>query len=115
MKGGPLQSTRLERLQGRWGRVIRAQIGDRWATASAASLALLAGIFLGQNLSSVLLWRVSGGRPVVVLVLVISHELVVRLRSRFVAPAAPLGWVLLDNLRIGVVFALVLEAFKLGS
>ena len=115
MKGGTLQSTRLERLQGRWGRVIRAQIGDRWATASAASLALLAGVFLGQNLSSVLLWRVSGGRPVVVVVLVISHELVARLRSRFVAPVAPLGWVLLDNLRIGVVFALVLEAFKLGS
>jgi hypothetical protein len=26
-----------------------------------------------------------------------------------------LGWVVVDNLRMGVVFALVLEAFKLGS
>ncbi len=113
--GAPMQRTRLEQLQGRWGRVLRAQIGDRWATASGASLALLAGIFLGQNLSSVLLWGVVGGRPVVVLALVASHELVVRVRSRFVATAAPLGWVMVDNLRIGVVFALVLEAFKLGS
>ncbi|MEB3260456.1 MAG: DUF565 domain-containing protein [Cyanobacteriota bacterium] len=114
--GAPMQRTRLEQLQGRWGRVVRAQIGDRWATASGASLALLAGIFLGQNLSSVLLWKVTGGRPMVVLGLVISHELVVRLRSRFVpATAPPLGWVMVDNLRMGVVFALVLEAFKLGS
>ncbi|MFN9646536.1 MAG: DUF565 domain-containing protein [Cyanobacteriota bacterium] len=111
----PPQSTRLERLQQRWGRVVRAQIGDRWARLSAASLALLAGVFLGQNLSSVLLWKVTGGRPMVVLGLVSSYELLVRLRSRMVREAAPLGGVIVDNLRIGAVFALVLEAFKLGS
>ena len=32
-----------------------------------------------------------------------------------VAERTPLGWLLLDNLRIGLVYALVLEAFKLGS
>ncbi|MFN9623208.1 MAG: DUF565 domain-containing protein [Cyanobacteriota bacterium] len=111
----PLQRTRLERLQQRWGRVVRAQIGDRWASVSSASLALLAGIFLGQNLSSVLLWTVTGGRPMVVLGLVLSHEALVRLRSRMVDDVPPLAWVILDNLRMGVVFALVLEAFKLGS
>ncbi|MFN9630553.1 MAG: DUF565 domain-containing protein [Cyanobacteriota bacterium] len=110
-----IQRTRLEQLQQRWGRVIRAQIGDRWATASAASLALLAGIFLGQNVASILLWTVTGGRPMVVLGLVVSHELVVRLRSRTVGQVPSLAWVMLDNLRIGVVFALMLEAFKLGS
>jgi hypothetical protein len=109
------QQTRLELVQQRWGKTLRAQWGDRWATASAASLALLGGIFLGQNVSSVLLWKVTGGRPMVVLTLVVIHELLVRLRSRTVAASPPLGWVLLDNLRIGVVFALVLEAFKLGS
>ena len=112
---GPLQQTRFERVQERWGRVIAAQIGRRWATASAAFLALLGGIFLGQNLSSVLLWKVTGGRPIVVLGLVITHELVVRLSTRVLQDLPPLGWVITDNLRIGVVFALVLEAFKLGS
>jgi len=42
-------------------------------------------------------------------------ELMVRLRSRFVADRTPLGWLLLDNLRIGLVYAVVLEAFKLGT
>jgi hypothetical protein len=115
MSRTPLQRTRLEELQTRWGKVIRAQIGRRWATASTAVLSLLGGIFLGENLSSVLLWKVTGGRPIVVLGLVISHELLVRLRTRAISDLPSLGWVVVDNLRIGVVFALVLEAFKLGS
>ncbi len=57
----------------------------------------------------------TGGRPIVVLGLVLSHEIVVRLRSRTVAEVPALSWVMVDNLRMGVVFALVLEAFKLGS
>jgi hypothetical protein len=115
MSGSPPQGTRLERLQQSWGRSLKAQVGDRWAPASAALLALLTGIFLGENVSSVLLWKVSGGRPIVVLALVLTHEALVRLRSRVVNGVPTLGWVLVDNLRIGVVFALVLEAFKLGS
>ncbi len=115
MSGSPPQHTRLEQLQQRWGRSLKAQIGERWATASVAMLALLAGIFLGQNVASILVWKISGGRPIVVLALVITHEALVRLRSRTVEDNPSLGWVLVDNLRIGVVFALVLEAFKLGS
>jgi len=42
-------------------------------------------------------------------------ELVVRLRSRFVGDRPGLGWVIADNLRLGLVYAVVLEAFKLGS
>lgn len=115
MSEAPLQRTRLEQLQQRWGKVIRAQVGRRWATASTAMLALLGGIFLGQNLSSLLLWKLTGGRPIVVMGMVITHELVVRLRTRAITDVPSLGWVVVDNLRIGVVFALVLEAFKLGS
>jgi hypothetical protein len=115
MNGSPPQRTRLEGLQQRWGQSLRAQIGERWASASTAMLALLIGIFLGENLSSILLLKITGGRPIVVLVLVLTHEAVVRVRTRAVAGVPSLGWVLVDNLRIGMVFALVLEAFKLGS
>jgi len=47
--------------------------------------------------------------------MVITHELMVRLRTRAITDVPSLAWVVVDNLRIGVVFALVLEAFKLGS
>jgi len=46
---------------------------------------------------------------------VLLIELMVRLRTRLVADRVSLGWLMLDNLRIGLVYAVVLEAFKLGS
>jgi hypothetical protein len=46
---------------------------------------------------------------------VVLLEMVVRLRTRIVQGRPPLGWLVLDNLRIGLVYAVVLEAFKLGS
>lgn len=90
-------------------------LGGSWRSASLAFLALLLGFFLAQNLSSLLLINVPGGRPMAVLALVLAFELLVRLRSRLVSGEVPLPWVLLDNLRIGVVYAVVLEAIKLGT
>jgi hypothetical protein len=51
----------------------------------------------------------------VVLLMVLLVELIVRLRGRLVSSQPGLGWVVIDNLRIGVVYAVVLEAFKLGT
>ena len=56
-----------------------------------------------------------GPRPLMVLLVVVLVELVARLRSHWVRGEPSLGWVLCDNLRIGVVYAVVLEGFKLGS
>ena len=115
LEGPPRPHTRLQRVLDQLGRNLRAQIGTRWATASTALLALLGGIFLGENLSAILLWKLTGGRPILVLGMVVVYEVLVRLRTRAVTDVPPLGWVVIDNLRMGVVFALVLEAFKLGS
>ena len=54
-------------------------------------------------------------RPLVVLLLVVVIELAVRLRTGLAGDRPALGWLLLDHLRVGLVYALVLEAFKLGS
>ena len=56
-----------------------------------------------------------GHRPVVVLIWLLVIEVVVRLRSRLVEDDPSLAWIVVDNLRIGLVYAVVLEAFKLGS
>jgi hypothetical protein len=50
-----------------------------------------------------------------VLAVVLALEVLVRLRGRLVTGEPPLVWRLLDNLRIGLVYAVVLEAFKLGT
>jgi hypothetical protein len=42
-------------------------------------------------------------------------EIMVRLRTRLAGTDPGLLWTVLDNFRIGAVYALVLEGFKLGS
>jgi hypothetical protein len=110
----PLQRTRLDRLQRSFGDLVLGGFRGSWRRRSAGVLALLLGFYGGQNITALWLARV-GFRPVVVLVLLVILEVLVRLRTRLVVDRAPLVWVVLDNLRIGLVFAVVLEAFKLGS
>ena len=50
-----------------------------------------------------------------VLVMVLVIEVAVRLRTRVESDPWPLKWLAIDNLRLGVVYAVVLEAYKLGS
>jgi hypothetical protein len=112
----PQQRTRYAALERRLGRSLLGQLRRSWRHASLALLSLLVGYFLSQNLIGLLLVRVPGGRPAVVLSLVLSMELLVRLRTRAQrAEEAPLVWVMIDNLRLGATYAAVLEAFKLGT
>jgi hypothetical protein len=112
----PPQRTRYAGLERRLGRFMLGQLRSSWRHASLAILALLVGYFLSQNLISLLLVRVPGGRPAMVLTLLLLMEMLVRLRTRAQRAAeTPLLWVMLDNLRLGATYAAVLEAFKLGT
>ncbi|MEB3270291.1 MAG: DUF565 domain-containing protein [Synechococcus sp.] len=115
MSGPARQRTRLQRLEQGLGSSLLTQLRRGWRAGSLSLLALLGGFYLAQNLASLLLLQVHGGRPFVVLLLVLLFELLVRLRSRWHLNPASLAWVILDNLRLGITYALVLEAFKLGT
>lgn len=110
----PLQPTRLDGLLRRLGGLLLGGFRGSWRRRSLAVLALLLGFYAGENITALWLERV-GHRPLVVLLVVLLLELVVRLRTRLVGDRPGLGWILIDNLRLGVVYAVVLEAFKLGS
>lgn len=114
MSPPPLQVTRFERAQQRLAEVLFAGLRGNWRRRSLLLLALLLGFYGGQNVTALWLERINT-RPLVVLVMVLLLELAVRLRSRLAGERPALGWQLLDNLRIGLVYAVVLEAFKLGS
>ncbi len=111
----PVQRTRFQGLESRLGRGVLGQLRRSWRAGSLAILALLVGFFLSQNLSALLLNRIPGGRPLVVLAMVLVIELMLRLRSHLMRGEPPLGWVVVDNLRIGATYGVVLEGFKLGS
>ena len=110
----PIQATRFDRLQRQGAQLLWGSFQGSWRRRSAGLLALLFGFYAGQNVTSWWLQTI-GQRPLVVLSVVVLLEMVVRLRTRIVQGSPPLGWLVLDNLRIGLVYAVVLEAFKLGS
>jgi len=90
----PIQATRFDRLQRQGAQVLWGSFQGSWRRRSVGAI---------------------GQRPLVVLSVVLLLELVVRIRTRVVQGRPALGWLVLDNLRIGLVYAVVLEAFKLGS
>ena len=110
----PLQATRFNRLQSRVATGLVGGFRGSWRRRSLGLLALLLGLYAGNNLTAYWLQKL-GQRPLVVLITVLLVELLVRLRTHLVKGQPALAWVMLDNLRIGVVYALMLEAFKLGS
>lgn len=111
----PLQQTRVNRLQAALAQRVVSTLGNSWRDRSLQLLALLLGFYGGANLTSYVNVKISGGRPAAVLVMLLVVEVLVRLRSRFVVGRAPLGWLICDNLRLGAVYAVVLEAFKVGT
>jgi hypothetical protein len=111
----PLQRTRFNRAIERLGAQLLGNLGGNWRHRSSVVLALLLGFYAGSNVTAYVLLSIPGGRPMAVLATVLVVELVVRLRGRLVRATPGLGWVVVDNLRIGLVYAVVLEAFKLGT
>lgn len=90
-------------------------MAGNWRHRSAVLLALLGGFYLGANLSAYMLPRFPGGRPALVLALVLALELLVRIRGRWLRGEPGLAWLIGDNMRVGFVYSIVLEAFKLGT
>ena len=74
-------------------------------------IGLLVGFLLGNSLTDLLSDAVDG-RTFHALMTLIGCELLVALRRRFLTTPVALYWRLLDNLRFGFVYAVVLEAFS---
>jgi hypothetical protein len=115
MNPTPVQRTRFQQLSSAAADLLVGQLRGSWRHRSTVLLALLLGFYLGGNLTAYLLPLFPGGRPLLVLALVLLLEVMVRLRGRLVQRQPGLGWRVADNLRLGLVYAVVLEAYKLGT
>jgi hypothetical protein len=107
--------TRYEQFQRRIGVQLTQALTGSWRRRSLGVLSLLLGFFLGSNATMELFQRVNYQRPLAVFLMVIFIELLIRARTYVKREPWPLGWLALDNIRIGCVFSVVFEAFKLGS
>ena len=96
------------------GEYLSTSLLGPWRRRCVGIISLLIGYYLGSNLTVYFLEKV-GQRPVVVLIMVLLVELLIRLRTRVNRKPWPIYWLAIDNIRIGSVYSVVLDAFKLGS
>lgn len=107
--------TRYEQFQRRIGVQLSRALTGSWRRRSLGVLSLLFGFLLGSNFTMYWYQKMDGQRPFVVLSMVIVVELLVRARTYVKREPWPIGWLAIDNIRIGAVFSVVFEGFKLGS
>ena len=110
----PYQATRLAGVQGRFLQRLSQSFAGPWWRRSLSLIALLLGFFSGSVATVHLVNAVSLRTYAGVLVLALCEALVV-FRRRVRQEPLPLTWQLLDNGRIGLIYGIVLEAFKVGT
>ncbi len=108
-----MQNTSLDKLQKDIGQFLFGSLSGSWRKRSLSIISLLLGFYLGNNVTVYFLEK-TGYRALVVLLMIIIIEFLIRLRAIF-KNSPPPYWFFVENLRIGCIYAVVLEAFKLGS
>ena len=104
-----LQSTRLQRSFGNALQQFEAWASNPWRRLSVVSIAALFGFFVGSAITSVagVLGQMD---PIGALIVVVGTELTVRMRN---SGSSALLHQVLGMSRIGLLYGLFLEAFKL--
>tara|TARA_Y100001968_G_scaffold333622_2_gene397698 strand:+ start:2929 stop:3258 length:330 start_codon:yes stop_codon:yes gene_type:complete len=109
-----MQNTRLKIIQEELVNYFVIPFKGPWKVRSLGLITLLLGFYLSSNISSYIINK-QGERIGVLLIMLITIEILIRLRPSIPFKNTPLHWIAIDNLRIGSTYAIVLEAFKLGS
>ena len=107
-------STNFSRLISDISRNLFSYFIGSWKTRAVSLISLLTGFYVASSLLAYLLNK-TGYRVFVVIELVVFMELLVRVRNIPNNGKIRLIFKSLDNIRIGITYAIVLEAFKLGS
>ena len=108
-----MQKTNFSRITYQLNNLFFGFLSDTWRTKSIGLISVLTGYFLFANFATKF---ISEGKNELVMVpiIILFIEIIIRIRptssSRFFYL-----WSVVDKLRIGAIYAVVLEAFKLGS
>ena len=91
--------------------IINPIISDSWSKRSLLLLSLLFGFYFTNSFLSFLLDR-SVNTIFLALIILLIMELVIR---SYLIPKLTIPVMIINNIRIGSTYALILEAYKLGS
>tara|TARA_B100000941_G_scaffold88_1_gene58 strand:- start:46 stop:372 length:327 start_codon:yes stop_codon:yes gene_type:complete len=108
-----MQKTKFSRINDKFNNLLFGFISSSWKSKSINIISVLTGFFLFANFITKF---ISEGKNELIMVPIIITiiELIIRLRPSSDSSLFNL-WSILDKVRIGATYAVILEAFKLGS
>ena len=108
-----MQKTKFSRINDKFNNLLFGFISSSWKSKSINIISVLTGFFLFANFITKF---ISEGKNELIMVPIIIAiiELIIRLRPSSESSLYNL-WSILDKVRIGATYAVILEAFKLGS
>ena len=108
-----MQKTNFSRINYQLNNLLFGFLSDTWKSKSINLISVLSGYFLFANF---LTKFISEGKNELVMVPIIIAviEIIIRIKPSSKSKFYDL-WTVFDKLRIGAIYAIILEAFKLGS
>ncbi len=109
------QKTTINKIVSSLAKNLSLSFSGPWRTKVIGIISLLLGYYLSSSYISYLL-NTDSNRLLVLIIVIFMIESIIRFRSKFfLKENYPFYWTCIDNFRIGTTYAIVLEAFKLGS
>tara|TARA_B100000579_G_scaffold119090_1_gene95802 strand:- start:2774 stop:3103 length:330 start_codon:yes stop_codon:yes gene_type:complete len=109
-----MQKTKFKEFLNSFIIIINPIISDSWSKRSILLISLLAGFYFTNSFISFLLDK-SVNTIYLAIIIVLIMEIIIRFSVLSKIPKFSLIILTLNNFRIGSSYALILEAFKLGS
>ena len=108
-----MQKTNYSRITYQLNNLFFGFLSDTWRTKSIGLISVLTGYFLFANFGTKF---ISEGKHELIMVPIIIGvaEIIIRIKPSSSSKFYNL-WSVVDKLRIGAIYAVILEAFKLGS
>ena len=108
-----MQKTNFLRISSQLNNLLFGFLSDSWRSKSIGLISVLTGYFLFANF---LTKFISEGKNELIMVpiIIVFIEIIIRIKPPSSTRFYDL-WSVIDKLRIGAIYAVILEAFKLGS
>ena len=109
-----MQKTRFSEIFDKLDFIFFGFFKSSWKLKSLSLLSILGGYFLFTNLISHFISDLDKNKLIIVPLVILYFELITRIKPKDNSLFF-ISWLVLDKSRIGGIYALILEAFKLGS
>ena len=108
-----MQKTKFSQINDQFNKLLFGFLSSSWKSKSINLISVLTGYFLFANFVTKF---ISEGRNELIMVpiIILIIELIIRTRPPLDSSLFKL-WTIVDKVRIGATYAVILEAFKLGS